>query len=237
MFSNSSRCSECGYGPIGPFTDNCPICAGPVQSGGGAGSVLQSIKANVWVGWLVILGVSFYFHGGNWGPLLFMAAPAGAAWWFIMQDDSKLLVRVLGGVYLGLLVLGIGVASQPGLLPGLGNRSFQIEDMIDLAMHRDIQHFQMIRRLRTWTEGLLILFPLVVAPPFFLAPILLRRRRLAIVRMPRNTSIIALTIWVGLLAAYSAFLLPGQIRHLGGPAIPLPFANVADQEPEPVDPP
>jgi hypothetical protein len=83
MFSHSSRRSECGYGPIGPFTDNCPICAGPVQSGGGAGSVLQSIKANVWVGWLVILGVSFYFHGGNWGPLLFMAAPAGAAWWFI----------------------------------------------------------------------------------------------------------------------------------------------------------
>jgi hypothetical protein len=34
----AKRCPACGYGPIGPFTDNCPICAEPVRnvrSGGG----------------------------------------------------------------------------------------------------------------------------------------------------------------------------------------------------------
>lgn len=33
-------CLSCGYGPIGPFIDNCPICAEPVRnvrSGGGGG--------------------------------------------------------------------------------------------------------------------------------------------------------------------------------------------------------
>jgi hypothetical protein len=36
----AKRCPNCGYGPIGPFTDNCPICAEPVRnvrSGGGGG--------------------------------------------------------------------------------------------------------------------------------------------------------------------------------------------------------
>jgi hypothetical protein len=34
----AKRCPACGYEPIGPFTDNCPICAEPVRnvrSGGG----------------------------------------------------------------------------------------------------------------------------------------------------------------------------------------------------------
>jgi hypothetical protein len=36
----SKTCPSCGYKPIGPFTDNCPICAEPVRnvrSDGGAG--------------------------------------------------------------------------------------------------------------------------------------------------------------------------------------------------------
>lgn len=28
----SKRCPACGYGPIGPFIDNCPICAEPVRN-------------------------------------------------------------------------------------------------------------------------------------------------------------------------------------------------------------
>lgn len=34
----AKRCPACGYEPIGPFTDNCPMCAEPVRnvrSGGG----------------------------------------------------------------------------------------------------------------------------------------------------------------------------------------------------------
>src|SRR4051812_26851201 len=37
----SKTCPSCGYRPIGPFTDNCPICAEPVRNvrsdGGGFG--------------------------------------------------------------------------------------------------------------------------------------------------------------------------------------------------------
>ena len=35
----AKRCPSCGYAPIGPFTDNCPICAEPVRNvrGGGGG--------------------------------------------------------------------------------------------------------------------------------------------------------------------------------------------------------
>jgi hypothetical protein len=28
----AKRCPSCGYGPIGPFSDNCPICAEPVRN-------------------------------------------------------------------------------------------------------------------------------------------------------------------------------------------------------------
>jgi outer membrane murein-binding lipoprotein Lpp len=28
----AKRCPSCGYSPIGPFTDNCPICAEPVRN-------------------------------------------------------------------------------------------------------------------------------------------------------------------------------------------------------------
>src|SRR6476469_2922069 len=38
----AKTCPSCGYRPIGPFTDNCPICAEPVRNvrsdrGGGFG--------------------------------------------------------------------------------------------------------------------------------------------------------------------------------------------------------
>jgi hypothetical protein len=46
----AKRCPSCGYGPIGPFTDNCPICAEPVRNvrSGGSGG----------------------FHPGGWSPVV-----------------------------------------------------------------------------------------------------------------------------------------------------------------------
>ena len=61
----SKRCPSCGYQPIGPFTDNCPICAEPVRnvrSGGGGGGFGGSSNSLKWVlggigiGVLVIAG-------------------------------------------------------------------------------------------------------------------------------------------------------------------------------------
>ena len=56
----SKRCPSCGYAPIGPFTDNCPICAEPVRNvrsggrgyGGGGGGMSPVVK------WILIGGVS-----------------------------------------------------------------------------------------------------------------------------------------------------------------------------------
>jgi hypothetical protein len=50
----AKRCPSCGYGPIGPFIDNCPICAEPVRNvrsgGGGYG---RSGGAPPWIWWLL----------------------------------------------------------------------------------------------------------------------------------------------------------------------------------------
>lgn len=50
----AKRCPSCGYGPIGPFIDNCPICAEPVRNvrsfGGGSGG-----SGGVpWLRWVII---------------------------------------------------------------------------------------------------------------------------------------------------------------------------------------
>jgi tRNA_anti-like len=52
----AKTCPSCGYGPIGPFTDNCPICAEPVRNvrsggGGGWGGLSPVIR------WLLIGGL------------------------------------------------------------------------------------------------------------------------------------------------------------------------------------
>ena len=64
----SKRCPSCGYSPIGPFTDNCPICAEPVRnvrsSGGGGGgygfgrpnSLMKLVVGGVIVAFLGVAG-------------------------------------------------------------------------------------------------------------------------------------------------------------------------------------
>ena len=53
----AKRCPSCGYGPIGPFTDNCPICAEPVRnvrsSGGSFGGGSFGGGMPPWVKWLI----------------------------------------------------------------------------------------------------------------------------------------------------------------------------------------
>ena len=53
----AKRCPNCGYGPIGPFIDNCPICAEPVRNvrsgGGGYGGGMAPVLKWVLVGGVV----------------------------------------------------------------------------------------------------------------------------------------------------------------------------------------
>jgi hypothetical protein len=62
----SKRCPSCGYQPIGPFTDNCPICAEPVRNvrssgsgGGGFAGMSDSLKwilGGLAIGFLAVVG-------------------------------------------------------------------------------------------------------------------------------------------------------------------------------------
>lgn len=68
----AKTCPGCGYQPIGPFTDNCPICAEPVRnvrSGtGSAGSLGRSSLVRWLVGGalVVALGVAGCCGLGAW---------------------------------------------------------------------------------------------------------------------------------------------------------------------------
>jgi hypothetical protein len=59
----SKRCPSCGYHPIGPFTDNCPICAEPVRNvrsggGGGGGSIFSGMSDSLkWILGGIAIGV------------------------------------------------------------------------------------------------------------------------------------------------------------------------------------
>jgi len=69
----AKTCPSCGYQPIGPFTDNCPICAEPVRnvrSGGGGGGGPSGF--GIWLRWILtaavvsVLGVSGCCGCGMW---------------------------------------------------------------------------------------------------------------------------------------------------------------------------
>lgn len=64
----AKRCPACGYAPIGPFTDNCPICAEPVRnvrgyagggsrsSGGGMTPVVKGVLIGAVVAVVAVVG-------------------------------------------------------------------------------------------------------------------------------------------------------------------------------------
>ncbi|HKB05317.1 MAG TPA: hypothetical protein VKD90_24045 [Gemmataceae bacterium] len=82
----SKRCPSCGYGPIGPFIDNCPICAEPVRNvrsigGGRRGS------SPPWVYWV---------GGGALALVLGVAGCCGVTMWRMgraVDDFQKDLVK------------------------------------------------------------------------------------------------------------------------------------------------
>jgi hypothetical protein len=78
----AKRCPSCGYGPIGPFIDNCPICAEPVRN-------VRSERAGrrgstpPWLWWV---------GGGVLAAVLGVVGCCGAAMWQmgrVVEDAQK----------------------------------------------------------------------------------------------------------------------------------------------------
>jgi hypothetical protein len=225
----STRCPECGYGPIGPFSDNCPICAAPVRGGDAAPNPLKHIPPAILVGVLVIGFLSYLVMRGNWAWVLLMAAPAGVAWWALVRADSKPPARALGGIYLGLLLVGYWVATRHELLPGLrGSPQPPYEMMMEIITHishgGDPMSFDTVRRLKTWIKCMFVVYPLVIVPPLLLIPPLLRgRRRHELIRLPRRSCYLGLSLWAVLLAVLGFAALPRQLDRLTTPQAPTLF--------------
>ena len=49
----AKRCPSCGYGPIGPFIDNCPICAEPVRNVRSGAGLARTGGVPPWLRWLL----------------------------------------------------------------------------------------------------------------------------------------------------------------------------------------
>jgi hypothetical protein len=82
----AKRCPSCGYDAIGPFTDNCPICAEPVRNvrSDTGGSARPS-----WLWWLL---------GGGLVAVLSVVGCCGFGMWRlsgVFQDAQKAMVKAM----------------------------------------------------------------------------------------------------------------------------------------------
>ena len=82
----SKRCPSCGYGPIGPFIDNCPICAEPVRNVRSSGP--RGRRPGGPPPWLWWVG------GGALAMVLGVAGCCGAAMWKMGQAMENMQKQV-----------------------------------------------------------------------------------------------------------------------------------------------
>jgi len=179
----AKTCPSCGYGPIGPFTDNCPICAEPVRSVRSDGTRGTGWPTN-WPpllvgGWAVIAVILGYLFWGDWPWLLLSLGLCGAAWWAIAQGET-LLLRLLGGSLLVLFVPGIWLASQPSILPGLDRREMTpdrlMHEMMAVMRGTSPDTLRTRARMKTISGIIYAVHAAVAIVPALLVPPLLKYR-------------------------------------------------------------
>ena len=181
----AKACPSCGYSPIGPFTDNCPICGEPVRnvrSGGARGLDWPTSLPPLLVGgWIVVAIVLAFLFWGDWLWLLLSLAVCGAAWWPIGRRKT-LLFRLLGGTLLALFLPSIWVAAQPNILPGLDRRDMSpqrmMSEMMAVIKGTSPETLRMRARMKT-ISGIIYAMHAVVALPLALVvpPLLNYRQR------------------------------------------------------------
>jgi hypothetical protein len=184
-----TTCPGCGYGPIGPFTDNCPLCAAPTHGGGcdeGGGVAVGPMRLSPWllVGWLGI-GVGLWLlFPGDWPWLLLSLVLCGTAWWAVVRAET-LLLRLLGGSLLLLFVPGVWLAAQPEILPGLDRREQSpervISEVVQAVKGTSPESLRTAARMKTVSGAIYAMHAVVAVPLALLVPPLLsckRRRQL-----------------------------------------------------------
>lgn len=180
----SRTCPSCGYQPIGPFIDNCPICAEPVRNvrsdNAGGGPRRANVPPLLVGGWIAIGLVLAYLFWGDWPWLLLSAGLCGAAWWAV-AGAKTLLLRWLGGSLLALFIPGIWLAAQPTILPGLDRRDMSpgrvIKEMMAIVQGTSPDTLQMRARMKTISAIIYPLHAVVAIPAALLVPPLLSYRR------------------------------------------------------------
>jgi hypothetical protein len=205
----AKTCPSCGYSPIGPFTDNCPICAEPVRSvssdaarGGGAADPMKWPPLLIG-GWVVIGLVMAYLFWGDWLWLLLNLGLCGAAWWAVAMGPT-LLLRLLGGSLLALFIPGIWLAAQPGILPGLDQREMTPErfmkDIMAVAQGTSPDALRMSARMKTISAIIYAMHAVIVVPLTLLVPPFLdyrQRRRLGgPIWFSKPQAIVGLVVWL-----------------------------------------
>ena len=194
----AKTCPACGYNPIGPFIDLCPICAEPVRhvySDEVQGNLRYSdddehsetpSKLHPWLigGWIVLVIVLAFFFSDDTPWMMLSIGLCGLAWWAVVKGES-LLIRLVGGSLLALFVPGFWLAAQPEALPGLDRRPNTPErammEMMNLLRQGSPGQLRTNARMKTISGAIYALHATVVLPMALVVPPLLsyaKRRKL-----------------------------------------------------------
>src|SRR5262245_57094511 len=180
----AKTCPSCGYNPIGPFTDNCPMCAEPVRNvrSDEAGGVARPTNPPPLLvgGWVVIGIVLAYLFLSDLPWLLLSAGLCGAAWWAVARAET-LLLRLLGGGLLVLFIPGLWLAAQPNVLPGLDQRdnspARMMSEMMAMVKGTSPEALRTCARMKTVSGIIAALYFAIAIPLELLLPPFQNHRR------------------------------------------------------------
>jgi len=223
MFFQANHCPGCGYGPIPPLTDNCPMCAHPVHSaseGSGGGSLLPPGKVACLVGILVLHAYLFFDMGLI--PTVVLCMPPCFAFAIATSQQARPGFRLLAGSFLVLAMVGLWFASRqvyPNLAGMHSHLPLQVLQQPGLKEklpypYRSLLWDKMIvpsflgaggpyfwprlgARMLFWYVGMYLLYGVVLLPPYLFLTALRQRRR---PWFSPTTCWVGLAVWLLLLA-------------------------------------